>query len=112
MAIRELGMFIKRAQGSLQSQPYFVIQEQYRESAAKRILIDPGVLEGMIRSYSFKMSKFAITVSNHLALSEIFLCVQSEEMYPISGFPRVLLQEEPRTSMVFLLSCAKIVTKS
>lgn len=51
----------------------------------------------MIQKYKFNMGCVLVTLYNKLAASEIFLSLTANEQYPISGFPRVFSQKEPRT---------------
>ncbi|KAF6221270.1 hypothetical protein HO133_002125 [Letharia lupina] len=76
--ISELGKFMRN---KLQCgyELYFVIQEEHRGQHAKKVSVSTDVIERMIRKRLFKMDN---------------------EMYPISRFPRSLLQDEdskPRT---------------
>ena len=73
---------------------YFVIQEQHRGEQAKQAFISPDVIEGMIHTCQFKMSKIKVELSSKLAATEILLCLGSEGAFPISRFPRSLLQDE------------------
>ena len=112
--MRELGLFLKGIQGSRRNL-CFVIREQYREFEATQVMITPDIIDGMIQNYTFKMSVISITVSNRLASSELFLEFNPSEMYSISGFPRVLHQQESRTSMsssLFLLGGSLITPTS
>ena len=96
--MRELGHLFKSILGSRRNM-CFVIQEQYREFDVAQVMITPDTIEGMIQNCTFKMSVVSITVSNRLASSEVFLEFGPNEMYPISGFPRVLHQQENRKSI-------------
>ena len=74
--------------------PSLVIQEKHRGQHAKSVTITSDVIERMIRRSVFSMHRIEVKLSNSLALTEIFLCLAEEEMHPISGFPRSLLQDE------------------
>ena len=73
---------------------YFVIQEEHRGEQAKQAFISRDVIEQMIQKCQFKMNKVTIELSNKLASTEILLCLGTEGAFPISRFPRSLLQDE------------------
>ena len=73
---------------------YFVIQEEHRGRYAKKVCITTDVIERMIRKDQFKMSNIRVELSNQLASTEILLHFGTEDIYPISRFPRSLLNDE------------------
>ena len=81
---------------------YFIIQEEHRGEQAKQAFISPDVIERMIRTCQFKMSKINVELSNKLAATEISLCLGPEGPFPISRFPRSLLQDEDLSQSKFL----------
>lgn len=72
---------------------YFVIQEEHRGEQARQAFISRDVIEQMIQKCQFKMNKVTIELSNKLASTEILLCLGTEGAFPISRFPRSLLQD-------------------
>ena len=78
---------------------FFVIQEEHRGRHAKKVCITNDVIERMVRKRQFKMSSILVENTNQLALTEILLEFGATDIYPISRFPRSLLQDEvSRTS--------------
>ena len=73
---------------------FFVIQERDRGRDAKQAFITPDVIERMIRKCQFKMSIIRVELSTQLAITEISLRFGPDDNYPISRFPRSLLQDE------------------
>ena len=73
---------------------YFVIQEAHRGQDAKRESVSTDVVERMIRNRRFKMTNISVQLSTKLAYTEILLHMGPGDMYPISRFPRSLLQDE------------------
>ena len=73
---------------------YFVIQEEHRGHHAKKASVSIDVIERMIMKSQFKMDKVIIELSSKLAYTEILLHMGPGDVYPISRFPRSLLQDE------------------
>ncbi len=73
---------------------YFVIQEEHRGQNAKKASFSTDVIEHMIRKCQFKMNKVIVELSTKLAYTEILLHMGPGDVYPISRFPRSLLQDE------------------
>ena len=91
--ISELGRFL---QSKMQPgrELSFVVQEEHRGRHAEKISITTNVIERMVRKCQFKMSNIRVELSNQLATTEILLYFGPEDIYPISRFPRSLLQDE------------------
>jgi predicted acylesterase/phospholipase RssA len=101
------GAFHKRSiaayrQTDSRHDPYFVISEQRREKEAQQIVIGDHVIDKMMRDGRFSMGQVTLTLSNKVAETEISLCFADRRdnpaFYPISGFPRCLLQADARLS--------------
>ena len=73
---------------------YFVIQEEHRGQHAERVSVPTDVIERMISKRQFKMDSVSIQLSTKLVLTEILLHMGPGDVYPISRFPRSLLQDE------------------
>jgi len=75
--------------------PFFLIHEQDRKPEfAKKIKLDWEVLDSMIRDCQFKLKKVAFPLHNRLAATEISLCFDDGQAFPISGFPRMLIRSD------------------
>ena len=81
-----------------------MIQEKHREQHAKQAIMSSDVIERMVRQSQFKIGKIAVHLSSKLSESEIFLCFKDGEEYPISRFPRSLLQDDGARESKFLLA--------
>ena len=96
--ISELGKLL-RNKSERGKELFFVIQEEHRGRHAKKVCITNDVIERMVRKCQFKMSGIIVEHSNQLAITEILLDFGNTDIYPISRFPRSLLQDEvSRTS--------------
>lgn len=73
------------------SYPYFMIREKNNELSTTRVTLNSDVVDQMIRDSSYRMKSITVQVSNKLAMTEMFLCLNEEEIFPISRFPRSLL---------------------
>ncbi len=91
--ICELGKLLRNKMGPGHDL-FFVIQEEHRGRDAKQACITTDVIERMIRKCQFKMSNIRVELSNQLATTEILLHFGAEDVYPISRFPRSLLQDD------------------
>ena len=76
------------------SKLFFVVQEEHRGRHAKQVCITNDVIERMVRKCQFKMSSILVELSNQLANTEILLHFGANDIYPISRFPRSLLQDD------------------
>jgi hypothetical protein len=56
--------------------------------------IDPGTVGNMIWHSKFEMRRINIELGNKLSETEIFLYINENLNYPISGFPRCLFSDE------------------
>lgn len=102
--VRALGeAFRKRStaaynQGLAEHNPYFVIAERRKESEGMKSIIAPHVVEKMIQDAHFAVGQINFSLSDRIAETEISLCFADTYakaiFYPISGFPRCLLEEE------------------
>ena len=91
--ICELGRFL---QGKMQLRQglYFVGREQNAKSEPQYFKFTSNDVENMIRQRRFKSSQVNMRLSNKLAMVEIALFLGSGDSYPISLFPRSLLEDE------------------
>ena len=69
-----------------------MIQEQHRGQHAMKVHITPDIVSDMVVRGQFKM-KVRVELSNKLANTEILLCLGRGELFPISRFPRSLLED-------------------
>ncbi|KIX96640.1 uncharacterized protein Z520_07906 [Fonsecaea multimorphosa CBS 102226] len=78
-------------------QPYFVVQERYREGQAVQIRLQHDITDKMINEGMFTAIKLEIKVSDDHAETEILFCFgdrpEEAAYFPISGFPRCLRLE-------------------
>lgn len=89
----ELGKLLQNKMHSDQDL-YFVVQEEHRGRHAKQVCITADVIERMVRKRQFKMSSIRVELSSQLSTTEILLHFRTEDVYPISRFPRSLLQDQ------------------
>ncbi|THC94944.1 hypothetical protein EYZ11_005583 [Aspergillus tanneri] len=79
-------------------QPFFMIRERRRERDEQFIVIEDQTIRSMIRDCQFSMGKIEVRLTQRMAETEIFLCLDGNRneptYYPISGFPRCLLEED------------------
>lgn len=97
--VSKLGIFIKDSI-SMERDPFFLIKEEgCRITDAQVVKISQNLIDHMIRKRQFWLGRVTIQLSNKLAATEIELCFRDSEVYPISGFPRPLFQDDtPHTS--------------
>ena len=109
-----LGKYMKFQ--ATKSDLYFLIQEEHDSESAKKMLIAHDIIEKMILERQFIMRAFSVKLSGPLAFTEIRLCLKPELSYPISRFPRSLLQDDVSStgmlleSSIFLLLEAYVLT--
>ena len=77
-----------------QQEVYFVVQEDRHGQRATHMPVTVEVIDRMIRHSLFRMPKVCFELSNKLATAEISLCLGPGDIYPISRFPRLLIQDE------------------
>lgn len=92
--ISELGKLLRSKMQPPGDNLSFIIQEEHRGRYAKQACITTDVIERMVRKCQFKMNNIRLELSNQLATTEILLNFGAEGVYPISRFPRSLLQDE------------------
>lgn len=88
----ELGKFLRNSIRN-GNNPYFMIRETNNNLFTQRVTLDSNLIDRMIRQRSYKMKSITLQLSNKLAMSEISLFLNKEEIFPISRFPRSLLEE-------------------
>ncbi len=94
--IQYLGEFLRDRQNHSHSL-YFVIRERYRETDARQLIITQKVIEEMMSSGRFSMGQIKFPISSPISSTEILLSFGNDE-YFLSGFPRMLPQEDPPRS--------------
>ncbi|PVI02430.1 hypothetical protein DM02DRAFT_701953 [Periconia macrospinosa] len=99
--LRRLGEHIKSRFNRRSFQPFFRVHEVVHNEQAQDIKLDRQVLEDMIDVLEFRMSDITIPISTETALITIDLHLTNDPMkphlrtgFPISGFPRSLVDEE------------------
>lgn len=85
---------ILRDRQNHQSSLYFIIRERYRETEARQVMITQKFIEEMMSSGRFGMGQVKFTISSQFSSTEILLSFGDDEYY-LSGFPRMLPQEDP-----------------
>lgn len=74
--------------------PVFAIREKGQSlQTCEKIPIPKETVDSMIRLGQFKLAVVQVRLANKLALTEITLCLDNDH-FPISGFPRVLADDE------------------
>jgi hypothetical protein len=99
-----LGKYMKLQATRSKTDPYFIIQEEHHSEGAQKLPIAHDVIERMIRERQFTMRAASVKLSSRLAVNEIFLCIQSDQVYRISRFPRSLLQDDEFAGTSFTCS--------
>ena len=88
--------------------PYFVIMERRKEKDAHQVIISTATVDRMMADAHFSIGQITITLSDKIAETEICLCFGDQPskptFYPISGFPRCLVEEERKLTSRTLLS--------
>ncbi|EON62430.1 hypothetical protein W97_01652 [Coniosporium apollinis CBS 100218] len=92
-SMRALGDYL-RLQQTPDFQPYFSIEERYREAHAQRVIIRESVIYDMISRARFNMEPVTVHTSKQAARITISLYLKPEQGFAISGFPRSLIVEE------------------
>lgn len=70
-----------------------MIREKNNNLFNQRVTLDSNVIDRMIRQCSYKMKSITLQLSSKVAVTEIFLFLNEEEIFPISRFPRSLLED-------------------
>lgn len=65
----------------------------------ERVVITSKIIERMIRQRKFAVSPITLQLSEKLAITEISLCLSEGEAFPISRFPRPLLNDDNHESL-------------
>jgi patatin-like phospholipase/acyl hydrolase/energy-coupling factor transporter ATP-binding protein EcfA2 len=88
-------------QQSADHDPYFVVLERRKEGEASKIVIGTDVVEKMIQHGQFFFGRVTFRLSDPRAETNISLCFADTSplpiFYPISGFPKCLLEEQRKT---------------
>ena len=91
--IRDLGLYLRDCESDKHS-PYFIVQEKYRDRFSE-LVFSRGIIDNMMRNGNFHMQQLKFKISSHHASSEILICLKDRgRLFPISGFPRILQQED------------------
>ena len=91
--LSELGKLLKEKLQNCK-ELYFIVQEQHRGHQAKKITVTGELIERMVWKRQFKLANIDVKLSDKIAITEMFLCFGPEGSFPISRFPRSLLQDE------------------
>ncbi|TKA79397.1 hypothetical protein B0A49_02614 [Cryomyces minteri] len=73
---------------------------------AEKFPIAARVVDDMIRRFQFTPQKIRVKSFNPLATTEISLCFDDTEWFPISGFPRTVLRDDSTQTKLRLTSTA------
>lgn len=93
--IRNLGRYLRR-KTTATFQPHFIITEHSRVPMGEEIVaISQRVTSYMVEQADFRLADVTISVSGEHAMTNIDLSVVSGHRFPISGFPRALMQKPP-----------------
>ena len=91
--VRNLGRYL-RDKTTSSFQPHFIISEHSRSlTEEKRIEIPQRVISFMIEQADFRLENIIINVPGEQVITDIDLSVVSGHTFPISGFPRALMQK-------------------
>ncbi|OJD31446.1 lysophospholipase-like protein [Diplodia corticola] len=101
--VGELGKLIRSWTPSYGQLPFFFIYEKGSDiTTAQKIPISEDMIKTMVVFYEFRMPRRSVQLqlSNTFAPTEIQLCFNQSDAFPISGFPRILFEEslENRTN--------------
>ncbi|KAF1349168.1 hypothetical protein BDV97DRAFT_370365 [Delphinella strobiligena] len=88
--IAALGNFIFNAVGVANEACFLISEEGHGNGALGSIKFDSHLLEQMIRKCKFQLRQVRVPVQNNIAKTNIALCYNTEDKFPISGFPRCL----------------------
>jgi patatin-like phospholipase/acyl hydrolase len=92
--IFQLGRFFQQRRHENPTHLRFVIKEQDKVARREHLVeITNNIIYRMTNQGSFEIP-IAIDISGRLAVSEIWLSMSQERVFPISGFPRCLFDDE------------------
>lgn len=89
--LQELGKLIRDKVGANNETPFFTVHE--RDVESKLCALDHDNIYEMARG-RFKLRSQMIEVRNKLSESEISFALDDDQSYPISGFPRCLIDDD------------------
>lgn len=93
--IRNLGRYL-RGKTTASFQPHFIITEHSGfPMGEETVAISQRVTSSMVEQADFRLADVTISVSGEHAMTNIDLSVVSGHRFPISGFPRALMQKSP-----------------
>lgn len=99
--IRHLGRYL-RDKTTASFQPHFTIAEDSRSTTEKKkIEISQRIISHMTKQADFRLDDIIINVSGEEVITDIDLSIVSGHKFPISGFPRALLQKSPKSRRLF-----------
>jgi hypothetical protein len=92
--IFQLGRFFQQRRLENPTHLRFVIKEQDKVARREHLVeITDTLISRMTKQGSFEIP-IAIHISSRLAISDIWLSMNQERVFPISGFPRCLFDDE------------------
>lgn len=94
LEIRNLGRYLRDRMTS-SSRPHFIITENFRVPLEEKIKISRDIISYMIEEASFRLADITINISGEDVMTNIDLSVVSGHRFPISGFPRALMEKPP-----------------
>ena len=93
LEIRNLGRYLRDRMRSSFG-PHFIITENFRvPSEEKKIKISRDIISNMTEEASFRLADITINISGEDVMTNIDLSVVSGHRFPISGFPRALMEK-------------------
>jgi hypothetical protein len=92
LELEELGKLI-REKAQHDRDAYFSVCEYCYQSSTKEYKIDSDFIHNMTRG-KFNMPQLQFRIKNKLSETEIRFSLNSRHTYPISGFPRCLVDDE------------------
>lgn len=101
LEIRNLGRYL-RDKTTSSFQPHFIIAERSRlPTEDTKIEISQRTISYMIEQADFRLGDITINVSGEHMITDISLSILSGHSFPISGFPRALMQRPPPNRRLF-----------
>ncbi|KAK8157183.1 hypothetical protein IWX90DRAFT_391173 [Phyllosticta citrichinensis] len=90
----QLGQLLAKWSYSREQPLMFLIKEQNSAVVKREVSINEKVIERMTKQLQFEMPKVVFHLSSKWAITEMDLDFGEWEIYPLSGFPRPLFEEQ------------------
>ncbi|KAK7557627.1 hypothetical protein IWX91DRAFT_110775 [Phyllosticta citricarpa] len=96
--LHDLGQLLAKWSYQSRQLPTFVINEQNSGVAKMELSLNEQVIGSMMKQLHFRMPKVLLHLSSKWAMTEMHLDFGEDEIYPLSGFPRPLFDEQQAVS--------------